>query len=477
MEPANKEAAPAAVAAAPESFETWALWLKDNVEAFVVAFIIALVVRCFCLEVFKIPTGSMTPTLLGDHPADVDDEPGPDRRDPRTIPMIGGDRIMVSKFMYHLFPLQRFDVVVFKFPLDTSRNFIKRLVGMPNEKLLVQEGDLYFCPKGESAFRIARKPLRVQESIWIPVYPNRMYPKLNGAWLAEPPSAAKIEEQSAAVDTAQVPGGEATVQFVKSLKDAYEGTSWTGGDDVGDLRLAATVTWRGGQGGVLLRIESPPDCVEGWLPASGEAMLRWESDARRTETRTFPSPIGDGKPHDVALLSYDGLAHLRIDGEMVAEFSYRSVKEPIRKGTPRATFVVKEGKATLERVTLHRDVYYLSGGGTGSRSVLHPEETPVDIPDKSYFMMGDNSPNSKDSRLWNLKLFKLRDGRVIRVDSPTNVKSTGEFYDIRDVYGVEHHIARIDVDSQETAPASEAVFVREELIVGKAFYVWWPLNR
>src|SRR5262245_29871966 len=41
-------------------------WVKENVEAIAVAFIMALVIRCFCVEVFKIPSSSMEPTLLGD---------------------------------------------------------------------------------------------------------------------------------------------------------------------------------------------------------------------------------------------------------------------------------------------------------------------------------------------------------------------------------------------------------------------------
>src|SRR6185295_3293100 len=47
----------------PESF---GVWIKENVEAIVIAFIMALVIRCFCIEVFKIPSSSMEPTLLGD---------------------------------------------------------------------------------------------------------------------------------------------------------------------------------------------------------------------------------------------------------------------------------------------------------------------------------------------------------------------------------------------------------------------------
>lgn len=456
--------APETAAAQPkpkaDPFADWALWVKDNVEAFVIAFIIALVVRCFCLEVFKIPTGSMTPTLLGDH--NVGEVP------------VGGDRIMVSKFMYHLFPPHRFDVVVFKFPLDTSRNFIKRLVGLPNEKLLVQQGDLYACPDGQKEFHIARKPLRVQESMWMPVFPSEKG-GLKDSWEPLPPDATTFDAESVVIDSKGVPGDDVTLGYKRRVFDSYEPYSHGGGgQEVGDLRLAGTITWLGGEGGVTLRIRSEPDWVEAWLPASGKGNLLWQKGGGAKKEAPFDAPIGDGKPHDVALLNYDGLAHLRIDGQMVAELSYREVFAPLSKGESGASFILHAGKASIEHVTLHRDVFYLDGG---PGSALYPEETPIQIPGHCYFMMGDNSPNSKDSRLWSLKVIKRKEGGEIRADT-SNVHYTADTYDVRDIYGVEYHIKRADMQGPpETAPKNDAVFVQEDLIVGKAFYLWWPTDR
>src|SRR3989304_6809105 len=117
-----------------EEYSPYTHWLKENVEAIVVAFIAAMVIRCFAVEVFQIPTKSMEPTLMGHV---ITDENG------KVVDSLM-DRIMVSKFFYEISPIERFDVAVFKFPLNQSRNFIKRVVGMPDEKFFVEGGNIYY---------------------------------------------------------------------------------------------------------------------------------------------------------------------------------------------------------------------------------------------------------------------------------------------------------------------------------------------
>ena len=75
-----------------------------------------------------------------------------------------GDRILVSKFNYEFSEPKRWDVIVFKFPGNAKQNYIKRLIGLPNETVWVRHGDIYIGPnlKGEEAaevFQVARKPL------------------------------------------------------------------------------------------------------------------------------------------------------------------------------------------------------------------------------------------------------------------------------------------------------------------------------
>ncbi|MBU1205395.1 MAG: signal peptidase I [Proteobacteria bacterium] len=123
---------------------------REYAEAIVVALLLALLIRTFVVQAFKIPSGSMEPTL------------------------VIGDHILVNKFIYgikfpftsiRLFPLykpQRGEVVVFIYPLDPSKDFIKRVVAVEgdtvkivNKKLFIngsEAADSYAVYKEDTVF-------------------------------------------------------------------------------------------------------------------------------------------------------------------------------------------------------------------------------------------------------------------------------------------------------------------------------------
>lgn len=94
--------------------------IKEYAESFFVALIIALFIRTFIVQAYKIPTGSMRPTLLE------------------------GDRIFVWKLPFWFgYDPQHGDVVVFKFPVDPRFDYIKRLIAMSNEQVEIRDGKVF----------------------------------------------------------------------------------------------------------------------------------------------------------------------------------------------------------------------------------------------------------------------------------------------------------------------------------------------
>lgn len=95
-------------------------WLHDKWrnwgEPFVIAALLAILIRTFLLGPYKIPTGSMRPTFLE------------------------GDRIFVDKVSYRFHVPERGDIVVFRYPLEPKKDFVKRLIGMPGEELEIHKG-------------------------------------------------------------------------------------------------------------------------------------------------------------------------------------------------------------------------------------------------------------------------------------------------------------------------------------------------
>ena len=109
----------------------------ETIRTVVYAVLIALVVRTFAYEPFNIPSGSMLPTLLvGDYLFVSKFSYGYSRYSlPWSLPVIE-DRLIPSQ-------PERGDVAVFKLPTDNKTDYIKRLVGMPGDRIQVRNGLLH----------------------------------------------------------------------------------------------------------------------------------------------------------------------------------------------------------------------------------------------------------------------------------------------------------------------------------------------
>ena len=117
---------------------------REYTEAILIALLLALLIRTFIVQAFKIPSGSMKKTLLiGDHILVSKFSYG--THIPNEIPFINvklfDDIVLFSKVP------QRGDIIVFKFPKDETRDFIKRVIGLPGDLLEVKRQKVYINNK------------------------------------------------------------------------------------------------------------------------------------------------------------------------------------------------------------------------------------------------------------------------------------------------------------------------------------------
>lgn len=106
--------------------------IREWGESLIIAFILAMIIRTFVVQAFKIPSGSMRPTFME------------------------GDRILVSKFVYKFKEPQTGDIVVFKYPEDKKKDFVKRMIARGGETVEIKEGDILINGKLAQSPQVVR---------------------------------------------------------------------------------------------------------------------------------------------------------------------------------------------------------------------------------------------------------------------------------------------------------------------------------
>ena len=112
---------------------------REYGEAMIIALVLAIFIRTFFVQAYKIPSGSMEPTLLiGDHILVNKIVYG--LRMPDSIFGLQIPGLPLGKYVFHLEPVHRGDVVVFVFPPDPTKDFIKRVIGVGGDTIAVKNG-------------------------------------------------------------------------------------------------------------------------------------------------------------------------------------------------------------------------------------------------------------------------------------------------------------------------------------------------
>ena len=408
------------------------------VGSLVLFFCAILFLRAVLVEPFGVPTGSMAPTLTGNHrcaacprcgfPVCVGD-PGsgadPATRNVACCPNCGfaevnlegaaevaGDRLLVDKNVFHLRRPRRWEVAVFRCPSDPGTPYVKRVVALPGERVHVHDGDVYV--NGD----LARKTLAECREARVLVFEQRYAPQPGGwadRWLAEedPDDQAIIDETPAGPEILRGPdlafdGTEKPLWLTyrnwsldagreQAIRDhfAYNGSHRPRrhANAVHDFFVECEVEVLGGSGTFALALTDGLDRLTGTFAVGagpgGTRLVHEKSGA----VRSAGGRLEAGKTYRLELALADRRCSLAIDGrEPFAAYDLPAV--PPRPDVARPLRLGAKGVSVrVKGLRLYRDVYYTADGRQAVRGPhpLGPEE---------YFVLGDNSANSEDSRMW-----------------------------------------------------------------------------
>lgn len=410
-----------------------------------------LVLRTLAVEPFGVPTGSMAPALIGHHR----DGPCPRCGYPVRVgrPVTGGnehfadvccpncdqhfslaadrdlsgDRLLVDKNVYNLRTPRRWEMVVFRCPDPDPKEFgkpyVKRLVGLPGETIIISDGDVYI--NGQ----IARKGLAEVRETLLPVF-DMAYPPPGGwgvRWVvaadqdprlpagtpgnraaAETPV---IQENAIVLDAAEAPQAMAGVTYRHwnldagreepvRIWNAYDGAPRHFGQLPAahdfiltcDVEVTATTT---AEACFAARLLDGADAVTAEITVGSKATGRAQltRDGRGGLDSVGGVSLEPGRTHRLEFAFVDRQALLALDGKLILPpapleqvTGRREVPRPLQLG-------VRGCRVVVRNLKLSRDIHYTQYGEHGTRH-------PATMGAKEYFVLGDNSGNSQDSRKW-----------------------------------------------------------------------------
>jgi signal peptidase I len=489
--------------APPEAPITTGKGVKETIESILIAFILAFVFRAFVVEAFVIPTGSMATTLLGAHmrftckecgyqfdvnfpsesrngeEVDIPAWAGPNKSghdvsyavycpncrfkvskaEATNPPVRYGDRILVLKYLYipWISSPHRWDVVVFKTPTNVggaplyTTNYIKRLVGLPGEELMVLDGDVYARKSQSDPWVIQAKPKYAQDALWRVIYDHDFRPLDNERgdgwslpWVHNAGDGWDTgDKQKSRVITFKSPTGGGRLKFDPTTVPHYnperapggyftdwmaydvtmsqiEGTSFNSSGEypvftVSDLKLSFFYERKSGDGPFRARmtkhdhefvVEFEPSTVrlKHQLPDGSTVEI---PALKKFDPSKFSGPIHvdfSNSDYHVTVRLNDDLIfqttpeqyHPNVDDLLARYGGPNRMPFP----TPAVSLDAARQEATFSHVSLWRDVYY-TPEDSWRREINHASPSrPMQLGSDEFFVMGDNSAASSDARYW-----------------------------------------------------------------------------
>jgi len=338
-----------------------------------------------------------------------------------------GDRILVLKCIYQFFDPKRWDVVVFKNPAEPGQNFIKRLVARPQETVEIIDGDVYI--NGQ----IARKPPKIQQELWMPVYDNDYQPvrpesgRFNGHRWQEPfrnmagskwdfnasdPTVFELEGDPDDIHTMFYDTALGNDFGAKNC--AYNPTgTYRGSAYCSDLMVRFYCDFSSSKGVVGIVLSKYETRYKAWVDfekeGEGQGMTCEMAIAKSAQGQDYKDlirkkpirqPTGKG-----ALFSF-----ANVDHELVLKFGDEVLRYDLGTaaadaGTANSDVepevrIFGSGKLALSHTAIFRDIYYTTTTQETGEPCFATTGSPFTLKNNEYFVLGDNSPASHDSRRW-----------------------------------------------------------------------------
>ncbi|MEM7624745.1 MAG: S26 family signal peptidase [Planctomycetota bacterium] len=542
--------------------------IKETFESIVIAFILAFIFRAYVVEAFIIPTGSMAPTLLGRHfevgceqcgYAFTVDHAGHER-DPQTgtIPRLAapcpmcrypqplaattqprsGDRLLVQKYLYNIAEPQRWDVVVFRNPQTHNddgtpgpkTNYIKRLVGLPNESLYLIDGNVYVKPYGdpEAPWHIARKTdpaenrhwEKIQRAVWQPIYHSAYVPLDHGRVgdnIAEDDGSISGPVREAAWSVPWVPAGRdagtwelgnaeegwrrayrfvprdgkdrsalgelrfewddyhsrGTVYPYNTLASTVLGPGVYGRQPIEDVRIAATVTLSGPESMIefqtTARLEWEAETLLARLDADGRVTLLRRVGGESTvigETSRIRRLYPE-RQATLELWFVDQQALVFVDGDVVLRHSFDVPIHQIMKRPPPAD---------------RPEVAIRVGGGPATLRDVELDRDMAYTPSltSSQTAQRGAARRSANGKLASIPPINIRPGRYFVLGDNSPISNDGRFWmDVepwieRNMFREEIRAASASNLQTSSQRSDYAQVVPRGLMVGRAFFIYFP---
>jgi len=336
-----------------------------------------------------------------------------------------GDRVLIDKASVAIRGPRRWEAVAVRTPGREQRLTVKRVVGLPGERIEIRHGDVYVDG------RIAQKPFRRFREMAILVHDHDFRPTLDASppprWQGESTQTQwQVEEGRFRFQPKtgrETTAGEVPAEAMDWLTYRHHAALGGPGDraaespvmdnygynqglsrelhEVIDLMLTCRITVSG-SGRLWLKLHDGRSTLRAWIDVENNlaALLHGDEELARTALDSAGvdiSPAAAEKRLGVEWALCDGRALLRLDGMPVFTFplelpprddSFRPVSRPL--GIAAEGFTVE-----VDQLKVYRDVYYLPAAA-GDR--LWSPAGP--LADEELFLLGDNSPLSEDSRRW-----------------------------------------------------------------------------